>query len=93
MLMSVIEGARVGSCLPRAGRQARAHHRGFQSRCGVDIARAFAEHKARLILQFAEESEAMQAIAEIVAPAALDIKVYGPVGSRRRRHRAVRAHA
>lgn len=79
MLMSVIEGARSAPSYPElAGK--RVLVTGLTSTCGVDIARAFAEHKCRLVLQFAETSENMQTVAEIVAPAALDIKVYGPVG-------------
>ena len=80
MLMSVIEGARSAPGYPElAGK--RVLITGVSSACGVDVARAFAEHRARLILQFAEESEAMQGVAEMVAPTALDVEVYGPVGS------------
>ena len=78
MLMSVIEGARSAPAYPElAGK--RVLITGVSSSCGIDIARAFADHKARLILQFEEMSERTQAIAEIVAPAALDIKAFGPV--------------
>jgi NAD(P)-dependent dehydrogenase (short-subunit alcohol dehydrogenase family) len=78
MLMSVIEGARSAPAYPElAGK--RVLITGLSSSCGVDIARAFADHKARLILQFDEMNERTQAIAEICAPAALDIKVFGPV--------------
>ena len=79
MLMSVIEGALSVPAYPDlAGK--RVLVTGLTSRCGVDIARAFAEHKGRLVLQFAESSEAMETVAEIVAPDALDAKVYGPIG-------------
>ena len=78
MLMSVIEGACMAPAYPDlAGK--RVLITGVSSACGVDVARAFAEHKARLILQFAEESEAMQVVAEVVAPHALDVEVYGPI--------------
>lgn len=78
MLMSVIEGARVGPSYPElAGK--RVLITGLSSSCGVDIVRAFADHKARLILQYDEMSEATQAITEIAAPTALDIKAFGPV--------------
>jgi NAD(P)-dependent dehydrogenase (short-subunit alcohol dehydrogenase family) len=78
MLMSVIEGACAAPAYPElAGK--RVLITGISSACGVDVARAFAEHKARLILQFAEESEAMQGVAEMVAPHALDVEVYGPI--------------
>ncbi len=79
MLMSVIEGARSAPQYPElAGK--RVLITGLSSSCGVDIARAFADHRTRLILQFSETSEKTQAIAEIAAPAALDIEVFGPVG-------------
>jgi NAD(P)-dependent dehydrogenase (short-subunit alcohol dehydrogenase family) len=78
MLMSVIEGACMAPAYPDlAGK--RVLITGVSSACGVDVARAFAEHKARLILQFAEESEAMQVVAEVVAPHALDVEIYGPI--------------
>jgi NAD(P)-dependent dehydrogenase (short-subunit alcohol dehydrogenase family) len=78
MLMSVIEGACMAPTYPDlAGK--RVLITGVSSACGVDVARAFAEHKARLILQFAEDSEAMQVVAEVVAPHALDVEVYGPI--------------
>ena len=79
MLMSVIEGALSAPAYPElAGK--RVLITGLTSGCGIDIARAFAEHKGRLILQFAEDSTAMETVAEIVAPDALETKVYGPVG-------------
>ena len=63
MLMSVIEGARSAPAYPElAGK--RVLITGLSSSCGVDIARAFADHKARLILQFDEMSERTQAITE-----------------------------
>jgi NAD(P)-dependent dehydrogenase (short-subunit alcohol dehydrogenase family) len=82
MLMSVIEGALSVPAYPElAGK--RVLVTGLTSGCGVDIARAFAEHKARLVLQFAESSEAMETVAEIVAPDALEAKMYGPIGNDR----------
>jgi NAD(P)-dependent dehydrogenase (short-subunit alcohol dehydrogenase family) len=78
MLMSVIEGALSAPCHPDlAGK--RVLITGVRRGCGVDIARAFADHRARIAVQFAEASPAMQAVAEIVAPAALEAQVYGPV--------------
>jgi NAD(P)-dependent dehydrogenase (short-subunit alcohol dehydrogenase family) len=79
MLMSVIEGARTAPAYPELVGK-RVLVTGVSSACGVDVARAFANHRVRLILQFAEESEAMQTVAELVAPAALDVEVYGPIG-------------
>lgn len=49
---------------------------GVSSRFGVDIARSFAEHRARLVLQFDEASEAMQALAELIAPTALELSIH-----------------
>ena len=80
MLMSVIEGALSAPAYPDlAGK--RVLLTGVRRGCGVDIARAFAEHRVRIAVQFAEASPAMQAVAEIVAPAALEAQVYGPVGA------------
>ena len=79
MLMSVIEGALSVPAYPELVGK-RVLITGVTRRAGVDIARAFAERRTRIILQFAEASAAMQAAAEIVAPDALETKVYGPVG-------------
>jgi 3-oxoacyl-[acyl-carrier protein] reductase len=82
MLMSAIEEAGTAAAYPElAGK--RVLITGVSARCGVDFARAFADHKARLILQFDEDSDETQAIAEIAAPAALDIKAFGPIVAER----------
>jgi NAD(P)-dependent dehydrogenase (short-subunit alcohol dehydrogenase family) len=79
MLMSAIEGALSVPAYPDLVGK-RVLIAGVTRRAGVDIARAFAERRARLILQFAEASAAMQAAAEAAAPDALEMRVYGPVG-------------
>jgi NAD(P)-dependent dehydrogenase (short-subunit alcohol dehydrogenase family) len=80
MLMSVIEGSRSVPAYPElAGK--RVLITGLTSACGVDIVRAFADHRARLVLQLEEMSERTEAIAEIAAPMALDIKAFGPVAA------------
>src|SRR5262245_32232580 len=80
MLMSVIESSRTVPAYPElAGK--RVLITGLTSACGVDIVRAFADHRVRLVLQLDEMSEATEAIAEIAAPAALDIKAFGPVAA------------
>ena len=80
MLMSVIDGARSVPAYPElAGK--RVLITGLTSSCGVDIVRAFAEHRARLILQLDEMSARTEAIAEIAAPLAVDIKAFGPVAA------------
>ena len=51
MLMSVLEGARASPAYPElAGK--RVLITGITSTSGVDVVRAFAEHRARLVLQF-----------------------------------------
>jgi 3-oxoacyl-[acyl-carrier protein] reductase len=80
MLMSLVEETQSVLSYPElAGK--RVLITGLTSSCGVDIVRAFAEHRARLVLQFDETSESTDAIAEIAAPHALDIKAFGPVGA------------
>jgi len=75
MLMSVMEGA--APCYPElAGK--RVLITGLTSSFGVDIVRSFAEHRARLVLQFDEVSEKAHVIAEIAAPSALAIEALGP---------------
>jgi 3-oxoacyl-[acyl-carrier protein] reductase len=80
MLMSVIEGALSVPAYPELVGK-RVLITGVTRRAGIDIARAFAERRARVILQFAEASAAMQAVAEVVAPDALETKVFGPIGA------------
>jgi 3-oxoacyl-[acyl-carrier protein] reductase len=78
MLMSIVEDAcTVPLYSELAGK--RVLVTGVTGSCGVDVVRAFAEHRARLVLQFAEDSEETQAVAEIAAPLALDIMAFGPV--------------
>jgi 3-oxoacyl-[acyl-carrier protein] reductase len=78
MLMSVIEGALSVPAYPELVGK-RVLITGVTRRSGIDIARAFAERKGRVILQFAEASAQMQAAAEFVAPDALETRVFGPV--------------
>jgi 3-oxoacyl-[acyl-carrier protein] reductase len=80
MLMSVIEGALSAPAYPELVGK-RVLITGVTRHAGIDIARAFAERKGRVILQFAEASAAMQAVVEIVAPDALETRTYGPVAA------------
>jgi NAD(P)-dependent dehydrogenase (short-subunit alcohol dehydrogenase family) len=48
---------------------------GVTSQQGVDLVRAFAEHRARLILQLDEANEATLALLEHAAPLAIDLSV------------------
>jgi NAD(P)-dependent dehydrogenase (short-subunit alcohol dehydrogenase family) len=75
MLMSVIEGFKFAPQYSEiAGR--RILITGMSRTCGVDIARAFAEQGAKLVLQFDETSEEMQAVSEMLAPLAADIAIF-----------------
>jgi len=78
MLMSVIEEAQSAPAYPELADK-RVLISGITSECGIDIARAFAEHKTRLVLQFAEASERMQTIAEIAAASAAETMAFGPI--------------
>ena len=80
MLMSVIEEAQSAPAYPELADK-RILITGITSDCGIDIARAFADHKTRLVLQFAEASESMQAIVEIAAPTAVETVAFGPIGA------------
>jgi 3-oxoacyl-[acyl-carrier protein] reductase len=78
MLMSVLEGARLAPAYPQfAGK--RVLITGLTSTCGVDLARTFAEHRTRLVLQFSESGEKMHTVAEIVAQDALEVSAFGKV--------------
>ena len=58
MLMSVIEDALSAPAYPELVGK-RVLVTGVTRRAGIDIARAFAEHRGRVILQFAEASAAI----------------------------------
>lgn len=78
MLMSVIEEAHAVQCHPElAGK--RVLITGLSSTIGIDLVRAFADHRARLVLQFCEQSETMDVVAEMAAQGALEVASYGPV--------------
>jgi NAD(P)-dependent dehydrogenase (short-subunit alcohol dehydrogenase family) len=49
---------------------------GVSGALGVEIVRAFAEARARLVVQTTDDSPEMQALAEIVAPEALDVQFF-----------------
>lgn len=56
---------------------------GLTTSLGVDIARAFADNRARLVLHMADDGAEMQAVAEIAAASALDMRLYtGAIASR-----------
>ncbi len=75
MLMSLVEELRFGTVFPElAG--SRVLISGVSSQLGVDISRAFADHKARLLLQMSETSIAMDEVANMLALSACDLKIY-----------------
>src|SRR5258705_11341217 len=78
MLMSVIEEAQSAPAYPELAEK-RVLITGISSACGIDIARAFADHRTRLLLQSAEASEGMEAIVEIAAPSAVEVHAFGPL--------------
>lgn len=49
---------------------------GITSQYGIDIARAFAEHRAKLILQFNEVTQETQALGEVLAPVAAELSLF-----------------
>ena len=53
---------------------------GVAGSLGVDVVRAFAETRARLVVQANEDSPEIQALAEIIAPTAMDVRLFpGPL--------------
>jgi 3-oxoacyl-[acyl-carrier protein] reductase len=79
MLMSTLDGVEFAPEYPElAGK--RVLLTGLKGSLGVEIARAFADHKARLVLHACVDDEETQALAEIVAQAAMDVRLFtGPV--------------
>jgi 3-oxoacyl-[acyl-carrier protein] reductase len=75
MLMSVVEMRSGVEALPEI-----AGHRvlitGLTTDAGVDVTRAFADHKARLVVQSHEDGPEITALASLVAETASDIKLY-----------------
>ena len=79
MLMSVVERTVLGKTqMPvypeLAGK--RVLITGVSRRTGVHLAAAFAHHKARLIINYADDGPEMQALSELMSPIAMDLKVY-----------------
>jgi len=75
MLMSTLDGVEAFPAYPElAGK--RVLITGLSRTHGVDIARAFAEHRTRLVLQMTEDCAEMQAVAEIAAQSALEMRLF-----------------
>lgn len=79
MLMSTLDGVDTYPAYPElAGR--RVLITGLSRAHGVDIARAFAEHRTRLVLHVAEDCAETQAVAEIAARSTLEMRMFtGPL--------------
>jgi NAD(P)-dependent dehydrogenase (short-subunit alcohol dehydrogenase family) len=53
---------------------------GVKGSLGIDVVRAFAESRARLVVQADDDGPETQAMAEIIAPYAMDVKLFpGPL--------------
>ena len=75
MLMNVAELVRDAGIYPElAG--SRVLIAGVGPTCGIDVARVFAEHGCRLILQIPNPGPETDALLAIVAETALDVQVH-----------------
>jgi NAD(P)-dependent dehydrogenase (short-subunit alcohol dehydrogenase family) len=79
MLMTAVTKARLAPTYPElAGK--RVLITGLTAQTGVDIARAFADHATRLVLQVPDTGDEMQAVAEMLAVGAAEIAMFtGPI--------------
>ncbi|HYD15942.1 MAG TPA: SDR family oxidoreductase [Hyphomicrobium sp.] len=75
MLMSVIARECEFVSLPELS-GARVLITGLTSTCGFDVARAFADHGARLVLQSPEDSPEMTELAAVLAETSSDIRLF-----------------
>lgn len=75
MLMSTLDGVETFPAYPElAGK--RVLLTGLSRAHGVDIVRALAEHRTRLVLQVAEDCAETETVAEIAAQTALDMRLF-----------------
>ena len=49
---------------------------GVTCKIGVELVNALADHKTRLIINYGEDNEKMQALSELITPVAMDLQVY-----------------
>jgi len=81
MLMTTLDGIEFASAYPDLLGK-RVLITGIENEHGVDIARAFAEQRTRLILHVNEMTPEMEVLGEIVSQGALDVRLYdGPIGA------------
>ncbi|MFA9473168.1 MAG: SDR family oxidoreductase [Filomicrobium sp.] len=75
MLLSIVDELRSAAIYPELTKS-RVLLSGLTSRCGVDIARAFAERSTRLVIRTAEASAAVDEISALLAQAANELQLY-----------------
>src|SRR5690348_7766226 len=75
MLMSVISRSCELVAMPELS-GARVLITGLTSACGFDVARAFADHGARLIIQSPEDSQEMTELTAVLAESASEIRLF-----------------
>jgi NAD(P)-dependent dehydrogenase (short-subunit alcohol dehydrogenase family) len=81
MLTTTLEGIEFASAYPDLLGK-RVLITGIDNDHGVDIARAFAEQRTRLVLHVNEMTPEMEVLGEVVAHGALDVRLYdGPIGA------------
>ena len=81
MLMSTLDGIELESIYPDLLGK-RVLITGIDNEHGVDIARAFAEQRTRLVLHVNEMTPEMAVLGAIVAEGALDVRLFdGPIGA------------
>ena len=81
MLMTTLDGIELESAYPDLLGK-RVLITGIDNEQGVDIARAFAEQRTRLVLHVNEMTAEMAVLGAIVAEGALDVKLFdGPIGA------------
>ena len=81
MLMTTLDGIEFASAYPDLLGK-RVLITGIDNAQGVDIARAFAEQRTRLVLHVNEMTPEMEVLGEIVSHGALDVRLFdGPIGA------------
>lgn len=75
MLMSVVDELKLDAVYPElAG--ARVLVTGLSTTCGIDIARAFADHRARLIVRAAEDTPEINEVAALLNQSAAELRLF-----------------
>lgn len=75
MLMSVVDELHLDAVYPEL-HGARVLITGLSGSCGIDIARAFADHSARLVVRAAEETPEIDEIATLLNRSAADLRLF-----------------